>query len=71
MPETLRALATLNFKKISKNRSVMFGHVGCAKGTLHMLALSTTLHKKWNFPLRISLVNVTKSAGNCPYGHIY
>ena len=24
-----------------------------------------TLHKKWNFPLRIFTVNVTKSAGNC------
>ena len=23
------------------------------------------LHKKWSFPLRISSVNVTKSAGNC------
>ena len=26
------------------------------------------LHKKWSFPLRISSVNVTKSAG---FGHIY
>ena len=30
-----------------------------------------TLHKKWSFPLRISSVNVTKSAGNCEFGHIY
>ena len=30
-----------------------------------------TLHKKWNFPLRISLVNVTKSAVSCGFGHIY
>ena len=30
------------------------------------------LHKKWSFPLiRISPVNVTKSAGNCGFGHIY
>ena len=29
------------------------------------------LHKKWNFTLRISSVNVTKSAGNCGFGHIY
>ena len=28
------------------------------------------LHKKWSFPLRISSVNVTKSAGNCGFGHI-
>ena len=27
--------------------------------------------KKWNFPLRISSVNVTKSAGNRGFGHIY
>ena len=29
------------------------------------------LHKKWSFPLRISSVNVTKSADNFVYGHIY
>ena len=29
------------------------------------------LHKKWSFPLRISSVNVTKSAGNCAFGHVY
>ena len=29
------------------------------------------LHKKWSFPLRISSVNVTKSVGNCGFGHIY
>ena len=28
------------------------------------------LHKKWSFPLRISSVNVTKSSGNCGFGHI-
>ena len=30
-----------------------------------------TLHKKRNFPLRISSVNVTKSAVSCGFGHIY
>ena len=30
-----------------------------------------SLHKKWSFPLRISSVNVTKSAGNCGFGHIH
>ena len=30
-----------------------------------------TLYKKWSFPLRISSVNLTKSAGNCGFGHIY
>ena len=29
-----------------------------------------TLHKKWNFPLRISPVNVTKSPGNFGFGHL-
>ena len=27
--------------------------------------------KKWSFSLRISWVNVTNSAGNCGFGHIY
>ena len=31
----------------------------------------SALHKKCSFPLRISPVNVTKSAGNCGFGHIY
>ena len=30
-----------------------------------------SLHKKWNFPLRISLVNVIKSAVFYGFGHIY
>ena len=30
-----------------------------------------TLHQKWSFPLRISLINVAKSAGNSGFGHIY
>ena len=33
-------------------------------------SIAPTLHKKWSFPLRISSVNVTKSAGNCGFGHI-
>ena len=35
----------------------------------HLLEIA--LHKKWSFPSRISSVNVTKSAGNCKFGHIY
>ena len=34
----------------------------CAEYWLELL----TLHKKWNFPLRISSVNVTKCAVSCP-----
>ena len=30
-----------------------------------------SLCEKWCFPLRISSVHVTKSAGNCRFGHIY
>ena len=30
-----------------------------------------SLHKKWSFALRISSVNVPKSARNCGFGHIY
>ena len=37
---------------------------------LHLISLFHCT-KKWSFPLRISSVNVTKSAGNCGFGHIY
>ena len=30
-----------------------------------------SLHKKWNFPLKISSINVIKSAVFCGFGHIY
>ena len=30
-----------------------------------------TAQKKWSFPSRISSVNVTKSSGNCGFGHFY
>ena len=30
-----------------------------------------SLHKKWSFALRIASLNVTKSAGNRGFGHIY
>ena len=30
-----------------------------------------TLHKRWGFPLRISSLNVAKSAGDCGFGYIY
>ena len=32
---------------------------------------SASLRKRWNFPLRISSINMTKSVGNCGFGHIY
>ena len=33
--------------------------------------LQYQLHKKWSFPFRNSSANVTKSAGNCGFAHIY
>ena len=36
-----------------------------------MFSLRVSPHKKWSFTLKIYLVNVTKSAGNCRFGHIY
>ena len=38
---------------------------------IHACTLHNTLHKKWSFSLWISSVNVTKSAGNCVFGHNY
>ena len=32
---------------------------------------SLTMYKNWSCSLRISSVNVTKSAENCRFGHIY
>ena len=29
------------------------------------------VHQKWGFPLRISSVNVAKSAVSCGFGHIH
>ena len=36
-----------------------------------VIQIQLTLHKKWSFPIRISTVNVTKSAVNRGFGHIY
>ena len=38
---------------------------------MEYLTVNFSLHKKWNFLLRTSSVNVTKSAGNCGFGYIY
>ena len=39
--------------------------------TLSVKKDNYTLHKKWSFPLRISSVNVTKSAVSRGFGHIF
>ena len=60
-----------NFKKLKEN---VFPF---ARIYFQILYLSITLyknrlsHKKWSFPLIISPVNVTKSARNCGFDHIY
>ena len=40
-------------------------------GFILFVSLTLSVHKKWSFPLRISSVNVTKSAGICGFGNIY
>ena len=36
-----------------------------------LVAKWASVHKKWSFPLRISSVDVSKSAVSCEFGHIY
>ena len=55
----------LNF---SQKRSVLDIWLGSEHDSV---SISSTLHKKWSFPLRIFLVNVTKCAVSCGFGHIY
>ena len=38
---------------------------------IRFIIIMLSLHKKWSFPLRISSVNVTKSAENSGFGNIY
>ena len=47
--------------------------IECESISLELMLVSSlkSLHKKMKFPLRISLVNVTKSTGKCAFGHIY
>ena len=40
-------------------------------GLKHVMQLLLALHQKGSFALKISLVNVTRSAENCRFGHIY
>ena len=57
-------------KTSEKVALVTNGLRGFSKNTCSSISV-TSLQKKRNFPLRISPVNVTKSAGNCGVGHIY
>ena len=52
----------------SQKRSVLDIWLGSEHESV---SISSTLHKKWSFPLRIFLVNMTKCAVSCGFGHIY
>ena len=41
------------------------------KGPVVWNGLSNFTPQKWGFSLKISSVNVTKSVGDCGFGHIY
>ena len=55
-------------------RSIRY-NIDCAISSLikstDLLLQVYVLHKRPSFPLKISSVNVTKSAENCGFGHIY
>ena len=57
----------LNRNKIQWSPLILVSEI---QSVLHNIQFNT-LHKKWSFPLRISSVNVTKSAVSCGFGHIY
>ena len=46
-------------------------HIYYKSGELSQIGTKLTLQKKSSFPLRISLVNVAKSAVSWGFGHIY
>ena len=58
---------------------VVYSSSRCASKSIYYAKTTTcftdpllhSLHKKWSFPLRISTVNVTKSAVSCGFGHIH
>ena len=60
----LKALRDTNRKKYHKV------HLGPCQTCMMELFIRNSFAKKWSFPLRISAVNVTKSAGNCGLGYI-
>ena len=52
------------------NRSMLSLHL-TTRAFDRTLIMSVTLNKNWSFPFRFTLVNMTKSAGNWEFGHIY
>ena len=53
-----------------KDVDIWVYHILLARDIDRDTKLKLTLHKKWSFPLRISSVNVTKSAISCGFGYI-
>ena len=60
-------------------QTLMIGILFCINNARHInswnrernILAATTTAQKWSFPLKISSVNVTKSAGDCGFGYIY
>ena len=50
---------------VSRRRKAFYDSLGMN------VSKQQSLHKKQDFELGISSVNVTKTAGNCGFGHIY
>ena len=49
----------------------IFISLGASWNSLVNIDICFPLHKKWSFTLRISSINVTKSAVFCGFGHFY
>ena len=58
-------------RKLSCHSCLVRYHVEKTDSVFTRRAGSLPRHIKRSFRLRISSVNVTKSAGNCGFGHIY
>ena len=64
------ALPHKNLKEIIRGHTVKQGKV-FKKNLARLNQISMPLHKKSSFPLRISSINVAKSAVSSGFGHIY
>ena len=67
-----RIIITKILSKTSDRSSCLTLNISIANcRILFSCFVQESLHKKWSFTLRISSLNMTKSAGNCGSGHIY
>ena len=73
--ETCNSSLLSHSKRTFRLMGLKKGRKGNIIGLKHclsfLLLFSSTLHKNWSFPLRLSSVNVTKSVANCGLGYIY